>query len=118
MLQKLIFQFLLVEFGWRNRVCLFHGSFLRRTERWQMANEQDQLPGGKIVVARRSKSRHSGHAYTVLNDGVQLSVRLTLGALKAQVWRRRVETISIHGVATAVVGVASGTVIGEVITRL
>src|SRR5580692_3073584 len=82
-----------------------------------MANEQDQLPCRKVVDARSSEGRHSGHANAVLDDCVKLAIALALGCSETQIGRWGIEAVSIHRVAVSVVGVTTCTVIGEVISR-
>src|SRR6516165_2694541 len=80
-----------------------------------MADEEHELP---ILVVAPAPAWHAGEANAVLDDREQFAVREVLSGAGPEVWSGRVETLVDRRLAAAVIGVAQGAVVREMVSCL
>src|SRR5579871_3299593 len=87
--------------------------FLGRDLR-QVPDEQNQAPGflGGVNFA---KSRHAAQTHSIVDCVIELAVALVLCPGCTQVGRFRIEALAIHRLTPAVIRMASGAMIGEML---
>src|SRR6266478_9140353 len=116
-IEELFFFLLLLLLCWAFRIERLHPAFLCWRQLRHVPDEQDQLPA-VVVFLLHAPGRHSSQSDTVVDDVVKISVGQPLGPRQAHVWSFWVYVLTNFGFAAAIVGVADGTMIGEVSPRL
>ena len=83
------------------------------------AGEVVERPAAALVGGRTCSPRgHAREADAVFDDREDLAIGESLGIRASHVGHRRIEAAAHGGVAAAIVGVARGAVVGEVLERL
>ena len=111
--QKLVFHLFFFYLRRTARVVFLHVLQFIRSQTWQMADEQHQMP--RIVIVRPSyaPSGHSREAHAVLDDVVNLTIRKILRLRQAHVRNARIKLLPHLRRAAAVVAMATGAMVRE-----
>src|SRR5580700_8354066 len=87
--------------------------FLGRDLR-QVPDKQNQAPGLRDRV-RSVEGRHAAQTDSIFNCVVELAIALVLRPGFTQVGRFRIEALAVYGVAPAVIRMARGAMVGEML---
>src|SRR4029079_9647374 len=98
------------------RVQRFHLPNLVFGQRRQAGDDVDERPAGALALGRAGPPRrHAREADTVFDDREELPIGARLRGAPAHVWRTRIQAAADGRLSAAVVPVAHGAVVGEVL---